>query len=50
MPLPPKEEWYKFDTNILENYPAMKELYYNEEPQDEYIIHQIFRGMDNMFS
>lgn len=47
VPLPPKEEWYKFDTNILEDYPAMKELYYNKEPQDEYIIHQIFRGIDD---
>ena len=47
VPLPPQDEWYKFDTSILENYPAMKELYYNEEPQDEYIIHQIFRGIDS---
>lgn len=45
-PLPPKEEWYDFDKNILEEYPNMKSLYNDKYEHHTYLIHEIFKGIE----
>lgn len=45
-PLPPKEEWYPVNLDIIENYPNIKALYYDEYEHHTYLIHQIFRGIN----
>lgn len=46
-PLPPKNEWYPVNMSIIENYPSMLALYEDEYEHHTYLIHQIFKGIND---
>lgn len=45
--LPPKEEWFNFDKNIMQNYEYIKKIYYDIFDQHTFMIHEIFKGVEN---
>lgn len=45
IPLSNEQEWYEVDEELIEQYPHIKELYYSDEPQHRFLIHQLFKGI-----
>ena len=44
-PLPPKEDWYPVDINLINKFKYIKALYEDEYEHHTYLIHQIFKGL-----
>lgn len=45
-PVPNKSEWFKFNTDILNDYPNMKQLWCGDNIQEAYLISELFRGIE----
>lgn len=45
-PLPPKDEWYPINSEIINKYKNIKELYNDTYEHHTYLIHKIFEGID----
>ena len=46
-PLPNKEKWYEFNTDIIKSYKYIDKIYNDEYVYHTYLIHEIFRGIKN---
>ena len=44
-PLPPKDDWYPVDINLINKFKYIKALYEDEYEHHTYLIHQIFKGL-----
>lgn len=44
--LPTRDCWFEFDKNIIEEYPNIKKMYADNSIQHTYLIHQLFKGME----
>ena len=46
IPLPPKDEWFPIDMDLVKKYPNIYKVYEDKYEHHTYLIHQIFKGIE----